>query len=236
MPAPKSSRRPSGSGSTPKAASSATSRGSSKPAPAKRKQAPKGQGKRTPAKRKQAPKSQADRPATKAASSPAASPASNANVADQVLNRVAKQLDVVLLTRDRIQETLDDAAERGRVTRSDANMLVSELVQRGRQQRADLLQEIEQLLGRGVDQIESATRRARRTDSVDRLVRSADRARRTVGVGPAFPILGYDELSARQVEERLAALQPAEMRKIRDYERRHANRKTVLAAIERALD
>jgi hypothetical protein len=70
---------------------------------------------------------------------------------------------------------------------------------------------------------------------MDRIVRTADRARRTVGVGPSFPILGYDDLTAAQVESRLNGLTPAELRKVREYERRHANRKSVLGAIERAL-
>jgi hypothetical protein len=90
-------------------------------------------------------------------------------------------------------------------------------------------------VGRGRDQLESATRRARRSGTVDRLVRSADRARRSVGVGPAFPILGYDDLSAGQVQDRLRGLTPADLRKVRDYERRHANRKSVLSAVEKAL-
>jgi hypothetical protein len=42
-------------------------------------------------------------------------------------------------------------------------------------------------------------------------------------------------LTAGQVEERLAGLTPAELRKVRDYERRHANRKSVLASVEKAL-
>jgi hypothetical protein len=129
-----------------------------------------------------------------------------------------------MLTRERIQETLDEAAERGRVTRADANELVSELVRKGRQQTEDVL-----------SQLGSATKRARRAEPVDRLVRTADRARRTVGVGPAFPILGYDDLTAGQVEDRLSGLSAPELRKVRDYERRHANRKSVLAAIEKAL-
>jgi hypothetical protein len=66
-------------------------------------------------------------------------------------------------------------------------------------------------------------------------VRGADRARRSVGVGPSLPILGYDDLTARQVEQRLSDLKAADLRNVRDYERRHANRKTVLDAIERAL-
>jgi hypothetical protein len=70
---------------------------------------------------------------------------------------------------------------------------------------------------------------------MDRLARTADRARRTVGVGPSFPILGYDDLTAAQVNARLKGLSPTELRRVRDYERRHANRKSVLEAIERAL-
>ena len=112
---------------------------------------------------------------------------------------------------------------------------MSELVRRGRQQTDDLLKEIERLLGRGRDQLGSATKRVRGTEPVERIVRSADRARRNVGVGPSFPIVGYDDLTAGQVEQRLAGLKPAELRTVRDYERRHANRKSVLSAIEKAL-
>jgi hypothetical protein len=54
-------------------------------------------------------------------------------------------------------------------------------------------------------------------------------------VGPTFPILGYDELTGRQVVERIGELSPLQLRTIREYERRHGNRKTVLAALERAL-
>lgn len=158
-----------------------------------------------------------------------------AGLAEQLTNRVIRPLDVVMLTRERIQETLDEAAERGRVTRTDANELVSELVQRGRQQTDALLADIERLVGRGRDQLGSATKRARRSEQVDLLVRGADRARRTVGVGPAFPILGYDDLSAGQVQERLNGLSAGELRQVREYERRHANRKSVLSAIEKGL-
>jgi len=147
----------------------------------------------------------------------------------------SKPLDLVMLTRDRIQDTLDEFAARGRMTRDDANELVAELVRRGREQTDDFVGDLEQLLDRGRDQLEAATKKARRTDPVDRIVRTADRARRTVGVGPPFPILGYDDLTAGQVTDRLGGLTAPELRKVRDYERRHANRKTVLEAIETAL-
>jgi polyhydroxyalkanoate synthesis regulator phasin len=152
------------------------------------------------------------------------------------VNRIIRPLGLVVLTRERIQEILDDAAARGRVTRSDANELAAELVNRGRQQTDQLLADVERLLGRGRQQLGSATIRARRSESLDLLLRSADRARRTVGAGQSFPILGYDELTAAQVQSRLDGLSPAELRKVRDYERRHANRKSVLGAIDRSLN
>jgi hypothetical protein len=146
-----------------------------------------------------------------------------AGAVEQFVNRILKPLGIVMLTRERIQEVLDEAAERGRVTRSDANDLVSELVKRGREQTDELLSDLSGLVGRGIgrgrDQLEAVTWRARRT----------------VGVEGAFPIAGYDELTAGQVQEQLDGLTPAELRRVRDYERRHANRKSALAAIEKRL-
>ena len=158
-----------------------------------------------------------------------------AYVVEQLTSRVFARLDLVVLTRERIQETMDDAAERGRVTRTDANELASELIRRGRQQRDDVWGEIEQILSRGRDQLGSATRRARQSEPVERIVRGADRARRTVNLTTSFPISGYDELTARQVTARLSELAPAELRRVGEYERRHANRKSVLTAIDKAL-
>lgn len=154
---------------------------------------------------------------------------------EQLVSRVIRPLGLVILSRERIQQTLDEAAERGRVTRSDANELVSQLVQLGRQQTDELLGDIERLLGRGRGQLDSATAKARRSEQVDRLMRGADRARRSVGVGPSFPIIGYDELTAAQVQRRIRNLGPADLRKVRTYERRHAQRKSVLAAVEKRL-
>lgn len=159
-----------------------------------------------------------------------------AGLVEQLTNGIIRPLDLVMLSRERIQDTLDEAAERGRLTRSDANDLVSELVQRGRQQTEDLLSDLEDLLGRSREQIGSATKRTRISAPVERLVRGgAGRVRRTVAAGSSLPIAGYDDMTARQVEVRLAGLTPAELRKVREYERRHANRKSVLAAIERRL-
>ena len=158
----------------------------------------------------------------------------SASLAEQLVNRIIKPLGLVVLSRERIQEILDDAAARGRVTRSDANQLAAELVNLGREQTDQLVSDIERLLGRGREHLGS-TMRARRGEPLDLLLRSADKARRTVGVGQSFPILGYDELTAAQVQGSLLGLSPAELRKVRDYERRHANRKSVLAALDKHL-
>lgn len=158
-----------------------------------------------------------------------------AGVVEQLVNGVLRPLDMVMLSRERIQQTLDEAAERGRMTRSDANELVFELTRRGRQQTDELLGDLERLLGRGRTQLDSARKRARSTEPVDQLVRVADRARHSIGAGSSLPISGYDEMTASQVNGRLAGLTRPELRTIRDYESRHANRKSVLEAVDRAL-
>ena len=86
-------------------------------------------------------------------------------------------------------------------------------------------------------QVGEATARARKeaTKQADPVLAKVDQARRAGGIGPSFPITGYDDLTAAQVQTRLSDLTPAELRKVRDYERRHANRKTVLRAVEQRL-
>jgi len=155
--------------------------------------------------------------------------------------RLLNPLDLVLLTRERIQTVLDDLVDRGRMTRADATELAAALLERGRRQTEDLLADIEQLLGRSREQIDDTTsdvkRRTRKTVTApaDRVLREVDRARRVAGIGTSFPISGYDELTAAQVTGRLGDLTPAELRKVRDHERRNANRKSVLAAVEQKL-
>jgi hypothetical protein len=150
-----------------------------------------------------------------------------------------------MLTRDRIEEVVNDAVERGRMTAEDAQAIVTDLVQRGRQQTESVLGDLEQLLGRGRDEAASTTSRARKVvgratkaarDAADPALAQADRARRTAGIGPSFPIIGYDDLTAAQVQSRLDGLSAAELRKVRDYEKRNANRKSVLDAVNSKLE
>src|SRR4051794_22813683 len=153
-----------------------------------------------------------------APAAPAAAPDADPGVREQ-LQKLLAPIDAVLLTRDRLQEVVDDAVQRGRMTRSDASELMTEIFSRGRQTTEDLMSDVDQLLG----------------GPADRVRREVDRARRMTGLGASFPISGYEGLNAAQVQARLDDLTPAELRKVRDYERRNANRKTVLASIESKL-
>ena len=121
--------------------------------------------------------------------------------------QVKKQQDersVLTITRERLQDTLDDAVRRGRMTRDDAAELMSEIVRRAISAPADrVLQEVKAAIGAGEDE---------------------------------FPIDDYDELTAAQIVSRLDALETPDLRRVRDYERRNANRKTVLNAVDAKLD
>jgi polyhydroxyalkanoate synthesis regulator phasin len=206
MPQPKSSR----SSSSPRASSSRARK------PAAKSSATKPAAKRAPTKKK---------PAAKRAPAPAAPSAEDAVRANLTALRDTLRKGVVL-TADGVKATLDDAVKRGRITRKDATELSQSLLSAGRSQADGFRSDLEQLLGRG---------RSRAALSSDRVLREVDRARRRVGVGPSFPITLYDELNASQIVTRLNDLTPAQLRKVRDYEKRHDGRKSVLSAIEKKL-
>ena len=126
----------------------------------------------------------------------------------------------VMLPSDRLRETLEDAVRRGRITRDDAEELIDRLVALGRAQTDDTLARIDKITGPG----RSAARGARTA------------VRRAVGAGAdGFPISGYDDLTAAQVINRLQDLEAGELREVHEYEKRNANRKMVLAAIDKRL-
>jgi polyhydroxyalkanoate synthesis regulator phasin len=166
---------------------------------------------------------------------------------DQLLAAIASLRDTLskgsVITSDRLQETVDDAVKRGRMTAQDAEELVQNLVAIGRRQTQDTLAELEGLVERSAIQtrrqararVKGVSAAARRAPGTDRALRTVDRVRRAAGLGHAFPIIGYDDLTTAQVKERLGDLNPAELRKVRDHERRNAKRKSVLTAIERKL-
>jgi len=250
MPQPKksgSSGRKSAAGSKPGGARTASSKpaarkqGSAKPAASKQASA-------KPARKKAASRGRGAASGGRGAShkpAPVAAPAqrddkflpSSVTAARELLTRG------IMITGDRLQETLDEAVRRGRMTAADAEELVQVLLQVGRRQTQDALAELEGLVERSAEETRraagsrarSVVALARRVPGTDRALRTADRARRAAGLGSAFPIIGYDELTAAQVLERLPDLTPPELRKVRDHERRHAQRKSILGAIDKRL-
>jgi hypothetical protein len=173
-------------------------------------------------------------------------------------------MEMVMISRDRIEEVLTEAVDQGRVTARDAQRITAGLVKRGQGQTRDVLKDLENLLegvrgeargrtagarkaaggvaARARTEAKGAASKARKeaAGARGRAARSpalaqVDKARRGAGVGPKFPILEYDQLNATQIQGRLAGLTPAELRKVRDYETRNSNRKTILKAIETKL-
>ena len=168
--------------------------------------------------------------------------------ADKSVQAFREALDrSVTLSRDRVQDVVDDAVKRGRMTRKDANELVSNLVSRSRKYTDDLLKDLEKLLDQARKDVESRTAPARKrveqaADRAGRVARDAaegplaqaDRLRRRAGIGGA-PITGYDTLTATQVKRRLRDLDKPSLRKVRTQEKNGKARKSVLAEVEKLL-
>ena len=133
--------------------------GAKKPAKAK----PKKAAAKKPAAKKAAPKKAAAKAKPKAAKKPAAkkAPAKSAAAKGTAKAKRAPRapgLDIgiaqlreslehsVTLSRERIQEVVDDAVKRGRMTHGDAEKMIGELLKRGRKQTDAILSELEGLL------------------------------------------------------------------------------------------
>ena len=79
----------------------------------------------------------------------------------------------ITISRERLQEIVDDAVRRGRMTRGDAEDLVGRLVSRGREQAEDIISELERIITTLRKDVPGAVTNPRRTAG-----RAADRARR----------------------------------------------------------
>jgi polyhydroxyalkanoate synthesis regulator phasin len=181
-------------------------------------------------------------------------PSQDSARAEQSLQAFREALEKsVTISRERLQEVVDDAVRRGRMTRTDAEELVSRVVSRGRDQAEEILAQLERLLaqvrdvggvaGRAREQADRTRKQVggrakkagkRAVGAVDKPLASADRMRRKARV-PGFPITAYDQLTARQIDRRLTDLSPSQLRKVRDYERRNKARKGLLRSLDRKL-
>jgi polyhydroxyalkanoate synthesis regulator phasin len=101
-----------------------------------------------PAAKKAAPKSAPKSGAKSTAKKPAAKKAPRGTVGlDKSIAQLRDSLEhSVTLSRDRIQEVVDDAVKRGRMTHGDAEKMIGELLKRGRKQTDTLLSELEKLV------------------------------------------------------------------------------------------
>jgi polyhydroxyalkanoate synthesis regulator phasin len=178
------------------------------------------------------------RTASRAAAGPAKAAGVEAKTVAEFREALRKHLirpsGMVLLTRERIEEALHKS---GKLSPKEARGIAGDLVKRGRKETNDVLKDLENLLDRGREDVERRASRARKrvVKAASPALERADRARRAAKVGGNFPITAYEDLNVSQIKARLGDLTPAELRKVRDYERRHANRKGVLSAIESKL-
>jgi polyhydroxyalkanoate synthesis regulator phasin len=149
----------------------------------------------------------------------------------------------ITISRDRLQEVVDDAVRRGRMTRGDAEEMVGRLATRGREQAEDLISQLDRVLSQVRDVPDRAKQevggrakvaRKRAVKAADKPLARVDRVRRTARV-PGFPITAYDELTVPQIDRRLEDLTRAQLRKVRDYERRNKERKGLMRSLDRKL-
>ena len=147
---------------------------------------------------------------------------------DEVAANIAilrdRLLSSLTLTTERLQDTVDDAVRRGRITRGDAEEMVGRLITRGRDQAEDLMAQLERVIsqfreapGRARQEVSGRTMEARKraVKAVDKPLAGADRMRRAARI-PGFPITAYDQLSIRQIDRRLQELSRAELRRVRE--------------------
>ena len=139
----------------------------------------------------------------------------------------------VVLTRERINETLEDAVRRGRMTRDDAHELASALLNRNRQATEDLVSHLERFWAWGRTPSNDAHADAAPPEPAKATPPAKER--RGGGSRGGLALEDYDDLTAAQITSRLGDLTPAQLRRIRDHERRNANRKSVLQAVDRKL-
>lgn len=183
-----------------------------------------------------------DRPTKKVKDSADEFSIKNIEAFREVLARsVLSPLNLVLLTRSRIQEAVDDAVERGRITHADAQDLVQILVKRGRKQTNDVLSDLERLVGHGRDEIDTATGPAREratqaaVSARRKVEKTTSRVKRVGGRKVSVPISGYEKMTAAQVRKKIENLDARSLRNLKTFEQRNANRKSVLDATESRL-
>ena len=94
------------------------------------------------------------------------------------------------ISRERLQEVVDDAVRRGRMTRGDGEELVTRLITRGREQADDILGELERVVRQLRGEVETRAKQPRKNAE-----RAAGRARRELERVRPGPPAGRDRAS-----------------------------------------
>ena len=135
--------------------------------------------------RQQTARKQAKRTASgagKAASRAGVEAKTVAELREALRKNLIRPFDLLMITRDRIEEVLDEAVKQQQIAAKDARKLATRLTDRGRKQTNDFLKDLESLMDRGRGEIESRTKPARK-----RGTDAARQARKQVeGFGPAW--------------------------------------------------
>lgn len=144
----------------------------------------------------------------------------------------------VTIQLTRLQELMDDLVARGSLTRAEADSIVSQLVTTSKAYSQALLDVLEAVTAESrklveagltaVDPVVSAA--GKLADSVRKKTKPA-----LVSVPVADPVPDLDDLTVPQVRTRLAALSPAELRRVRQAEVAGKARKGVLGEIDKLL-
>ena len=123
------------------------------------------------------------------------------------------------------QEVLDDAARELRHQAESNRGVVGELVERAEAQR----EAYRTLVGEWVDAY---------TDLLYAPLAYYRQGLRLVEGevdNATFPIAGYDEMNVREIGDRLEGLSAAEIRTVREHEKRNKNRETLIEQFDRKL-
>ena len=100
-------------------------------------------------------------PQRAAPAAPVSRPRRVAELRDALRKNLIRPMEMVMISRERIEEVLGEAVDQGRVTARDAQRITSGLVKRGQKQTSDVLKDLENLLDQGRSGIEDRASGAR---------------------------------------------------------------------------
>jgi hypothetical protein len=82
---------------------------------------------------------------------------------------------------------------------------------------------------------ESERRKREGSKRGEQYVANTEEARRARRGSQAPPVDDYDNLSIDELEKKVRGLSRQEIQDVRDYEKRHKNRKTLIESLDRSL-